>query len=326
MSSSSHLHVPRGKMMLFTGSSHRELGEEIASHLQRKLGKVELSTFANGEIYVRFLESVRGTDVFVIQTIATPVNRNLMELLIMVDALRRASAERITAVIPHFGYARQDKKVAAREPITAKLVANLLTTAGVDRVITMDLHAGQIQGFFDSPVDHLTAIPLLASYFKRKRLKDLVVCSPDVGRVKMVKQLADLLGAPLAIIHKTRPAHNVAEVTAVVGDVRGKNAILMDDMIDTAGTITQAAKALKEERAKDIFACATHPLLSPPAVERLKNSPLKEVVVTNTLPLTEEKQFDRLKVISVAGLLAKAIANVHQDASVSQLFKGIEHA
>lgn len=321
-----HLHVPRGKMMLFVGSSHKRLGEEIAAKLGVKLGQVELSTFANGEIYVRFLESVRGTDVFVLQTISAPVNRNLMELLIMVDALKRASAERITAVIPHFGYARQDKKVAAREPITAKLVANLLMTAGVDRVVTMDLHAGQIQGFFDVPVDHLTAIPLLATYFKEKKIKNLVVCSPDVGRVKTVKQLADLLGAPLAIIHKTRPARNVAEVTAVVGEVKGKNAILMDDMIDTAGTMTQAVEALKKEGAEDIFVCATHALLSPPAVDRIKKSPIKEVVVTNTLPLTEEKRFDNLSVISVADLLAKAIANIHEDSSVSILFKGIEFA
>lgn len=320
------IHVPRGKIMLFGGSAHLELAREISDFIKVPLGQVELSSFANGELYVRFLESVRGTDIFIVQTITAPVNRNLMELLIMVDALRRASAERISAVIPHFAYARQDKKVAAREPITAKLVANLLVTAGVNRVITMDLHAGQIQGFFDVPVDHLTAIPLMADYFRKKSIKDLTVCSPDVGRVKAVKQLADLLHAPLAIIHKSRPGHNVAEVANVVGEVKGKNVILADDMIDTGGTIARAAEALKAYGAKRVYACATHHLFSDSAVQKLSSAPLEEIIVTNTLPLTGKKQFDKVKVISVAKLLGQAIVNVHADESVSQLFKGIEHA
>ncbi len=323
MEKEAEVHIPRRLMKVFSGSAHPKLGQEIAKKLNYPLGKVELGVFANGEIYVRFLESVRGADVFVIQTIYQPVNRSLMELLIMVDALRRASAERITAVIPHFGYARQDKKTAAREPITAKLVANLLVTAGVNRVITMDLHAGQIQGFFDLPVDHLTALPILADYFREKDLSDLIAVAPDVGRVKTVKKFGDVLGAPLVILHKTRPAHNLAEVTHVVGEVEGKTAVIVDDMIDTAGTVVSGAQALMEKGAKEVYVCATHGLFSRQAQDLIDSSPIKEVVVTDTVPF--KVRSSKIKTLSVAHLLAQAIFNVHEDSSVSELFKGLEY-
>ncbi len=323
MKKEDQIHIPRRTIKVFSGSAHPELGKEIVSHLGCEMGKVELGVFANGEIYVRFLESVRGADVFVIQTIFQPVNRSLMELLIMVDALRRASAERITAVIPHFGYARQDKKTAAREPITAKLVANLLVTAGVDRVITMDLHAGQIQGFFDLPVDHLTSLPILADYFRDKKLIDLVAVAPDVGRVKTVKKFGDILEAPLVILHKTRPAHNLAEITHVVGEVEGKTAVIVDDMIDTAGTVVSGAQALIEKGVKEVYICATHGLFSRRAQELIEEAPIKEVVVTNTVPVKVKSS--KIKVLSVARLLAQAISNVHEDSSVSELFKGLEY-
>lgn len=323
MKKETEFHIPRLTIKVFSGSAHPELGQEIVSQLNCEMGKVELGTFANGEIYVRFLESVRGADVFVIQTIYQPVNRSLMELLIMVDALRRASAERITAVIPHFGYARQDKKTAAREPITAKLVANLLVTAGVDRVITMDLHAGQIQGFFDLPVDHLTALPILADYFREKKLDNLIAVAPDVGRVKTVKKFGDILGAPLVILHKTRPAHNLAEITHVVGEVEGRTAVIVDDMIDTAGTVVSGARALIEKGVKEVYICATHGLFSRQAQELIEEAPIKEVVVTNTVPVKIKSS--KIKVLSVARLLAQAISNVHEDSSVSELFKGLEY-
>ena len=309
------------KLMLFSGTSNPQLGKEIADCLGISLGQVKISQFSNGEIYVRFLESVRGADIFLVQTMCQPVNDHLMELLIMIDALKRASAERISAVIPHYGYARQDKKTEGREPITAKLVADLLTTAGADRVLSMDLHAGQIQGFFDMPVDHLTALPVLTDYFSEKGIQDLVVVSPDVGRVKVAKKYADKLGAGLAILHKTRPAHNVAEIGHVVGDVSGCSALLVDDMIDTAGTITAGAETVVAGGAKRVFACATHGILSGLAIDRINASPIEELVLTNTIPTPGTDVMPKLKVLSIAQIFAQTILNVYEDESVSAIFE-----
>lgn len=310
------------RLMVFCGQSYPELGEEIAENLGIALGKVKLSHFSNGEIYVRYGESVRGTDAFIVQTLCQPINDNLIELLIMVDALKRASAARISAVIPHYGYARQDKKTAAREPITAKLVADLLMTAGINRVLTMDLHAGQIQGFFNAPVDHLTALPILAFYFAERKFDKLVVVSPDVGRVKVAKKFADKLQGGLAILHKSRPAHNIVEVSQVIGDIEGKTCVMIDDMVDTAGTLVTGAETLISQGAKEVYACATHPILSGPAIERLDKSPIKELVVTNTLPVPAEKRIGKIRMLSIAQLFAQAIRNVHEDQSVSDLFEG----
>lgn len=307
--------------MLFAGTSTPELGAEIAEYLGIRLGQVKISKFSNGEIYVKFLESVRGADIFLVQTMCAPVNTHLMELLIMIDALKRASAERISAVIPHYGYSRQDKKTSGREPITAKLVADLLTTAGADRVLSMDLHAGQIQGFFNMPVDHLTAMPVLTDYFQAQNIEDLVVVSPDVGRVKVAKKYADKLGAELAILHKTRPNHNVAEIGHVVGEVEGRTALLVDDMIDTAGTITEGAKTVIAAGAKRVIAGATHGVLSGPAVERLRGSAIEELVLTNTLPVPGPDQLPMLKVLSIAQIFAQTILNVYEDESVSAIFE-----
>ncbi len=306
--------------MVFAGSHNRELSEGIARHLGLDLGSIRLSRFANGENYVRYLESVRGADVFLVQTMCEPVNDALMEHLIMIDAAKRASARNITSVIPHYGYARQDKKSAAREPITAKLVADLLTTAGTQRVITMDLHQGQIQGFFDQSVNHLTALPILTDYFESLHLKDVVVVSPDVGRVKVAKKSADLLGASLAIMHKGRPDHNVAEITNVVGEVEGRTCIIIDDMIDTAGSVTEGARSLVDAGARDIYVAATHGIFSPPAYDRVLAAPIREVVVTNTLPIPVESRNGKIRVLSVAPLFAHAIQNVFNDESVSELF------
>ena len=308
------------RMMVFSGTSNPELAEGIAEHLGIELGNVKIRTFANGEIYVRYLESVRGADVFCVQSICCPVNHMLMEMLIMIDAAKRASARSITAVISHYGYARQDKKSAAREPITAKLVADLLTTAGADKVIAMDLHQGQIQGFFDQPVNHLTALPILADYFENLKLTNCVIVSPDVGRVKVAKKFADMLGGDLAIMHKGRPQHNVAEITHVIGEVAGKTCIVIDDMIDTAGSITEGAKSLKNAGAGDIYVAATHGIFSPPAFERIESSPIKEVVVTNTVPVAEERRHGSIRVLSVAPLFAHAVENVFNNESVSELF------
>jgi len=308
--------------MIFTGRANPELGREITNYVGVELGKVDISTFSNGEIYAKYRESVRGSDSFIIQSFCEPVNDNLMELLVMVDALKRASAARISAVIPYYAYARQDKKSTSREPISAKLIADLLTVAGVDRVLTMDLHAGQIQGFFNVPVDHLTALPILARYFKNLGLDDLIVVSPDVGRVKVAKRCADRLGVSIAVLHKSRPLHNVVEITQLVGEVKGKRALIIDDMIDTAGTIVHGAEALLENGAKEVYVCATHPILSGPAVERLKNSPIKEVVATNTIPVLPDKRFEKLKVLSIASLFGQVILNVHEDKSVSEIFQG----
>ena len=314
------IHTPAKRMMVFAGTHNRELSEDIARHLGVELGNIKISKFANGEIYVRYLESVRGADIFLVQSICQPVNSAIMELLIMIDAAKRASARCITAVIPHYGYARQDKKSAAREPITAKLVADLLTTAGAERVITMDLHQGQIQGFFNQPVNHLTALPILADYFEGLKLENMVIVSPDVGRVKAAKKMADMLGASLAILHKGRPEHNVAEITHVIGEVEGKNCILADDMIDTAGSVTEGARALLQKGAAKVWVAATHGIFSPPAFERMDGAPLEEVVITNTLPVPEERQHGKIRVLSVAPLFARAIQNVYNDESVSELF------
>jgi ribose-phosphate pyrophosphokinase len=308
------------RMTVFTGSANPELAEGIAKHLGIELGNVKIERFANGEIYVRYLESVRGADVFLVQSVANPVNASLMELLIMADAARRASARTITAVITHYGYARQDKKSAAREPITAKLVADLITVSGVDRVITMDLHQGQIQGFFNLPVNHLTALPILADYFESLKLEDVTVVSPDVGRVKVCKKLADMLGAELAIMHKGRPQHNVAEITHVIGEVAGRTCIVADDMIDTAGSVSEGAKALMTAGAKAVYVAATHGIFSPPAFDRIEAAPIKELIITNTLPVPEERRHGKIHVLSVAPLFAHAIQNVYDDESVSELF------
>ncbi len=308
------------RMMVFAGTHNRDLSEDISRHLGVELGNIKISAFSNGEIYVRYLESVRGADIFLVQTMCRPVNAALMELLIMIDAAKRASARSITAVIPHYGYARQDKKSAAREPITAKLVADLLTTAGADRVIAMDLHQGQIQGFFNQPVNHLTALPILADYFQGLNLSECVVVSPDVGRVKVCKKLADMLGANLAIMHKGRPEHNIAEITHVIGDVEGKNCIIADDMIDTAGSVSEGARALVNKGAQGVWVAATHGIFSSPAFDRVDAAPIEEVVVTNTLPIPLEQQHGKIRVLSVAPLFARAIQNVYNDDSVSELF------
>lgn len=321
--------IPREKIIIFGGRSHPELTARITEKLGLEPGKIKLSTFANGEIYCRLMESVRGADIFVVQTIYHPVNDNLMELLIIADALKRASAERITAVIPHFGYARQDKKTESREPITAKLVADLLAVSGINRIITMDLHAGQIQGFFNFPVDHLTALPVILDYFKDRHgeeLKDWVVCSPDVGRVKTAKKAADLLGSGLAVLHKSRPGHNVAEISEVVGNVRGRNVLIIDDMIDTAGTMVSGVEALKKSGAKKVYVAATHGLFSGPAAERIENAEIEEVVVTDTVPFEKSVKISKVRVVSVSDLFARTIRNVHEDASVSDLFTGLDHA
>ena len=308
------------RMIVFSGTSNPDLAEGVARHLGIELGNVKIRKFANGEIYVRYLESVRGADVFIVQSLCAPVNDTLMELLIMVDAAKRASSRTITAVVSHYGYARQDKKSAAREPITAKLVADLMTVAGVSRVITMDLHQGQIQGFFNQPVNHLTALPILADYFGSLNVDNLCVVSPDVGRAKACKKLADMLGASLAIMHKGRPEHNVAEITHVIGDVDGKNCIIADDMIDTAGSVVAGAKALKNAGAATVYVTATHGILSPPAFDRLEAAPVAEVIVTNTIPVPDQYLHGKIHVLSVAPLFAHAVQNVFNDESVSELF------
>lgn len=308
------------KLKLFALNSNMKLAEEIAEVMGIGLGKCSVSRFSDGEIQINIEESIRGDDVFVVQSTSVPVNEHLMELLIMIDALKRASAKTINIVMPYYGYARQDRKARSREPITAKLVANLLETAGASRIITLDLHAPQIQGFFDIPIDHLMGVPILAEYFENKNLDDVVVVSPDHGGVTRTRKLADRLKAPIAIIDKRRPKPNVAEVMNIVGQVAGKTAILIDDIIDTAGTITLAANALVENGAKEVYACCTHPVLSGPAIERIQNSKIKELVVTNTIALPEEKKIDKIVVLSVAPLIAEAITRVYEMKSVSVLF------
>jgi len=307
-------------LKIFTGNANPELAEEIAEYLGVSLGASQVSHFSDGEVQVRIDESVRGADVFIIQPTSAPVNENLMELLIMIDAIRRASARRITAVLPYYGYARQDRKTRARDPITAKLVANILTASGARRVVTMDLHAGQIQGFFDIPVDHLPGVPILAEYFLQCGLENVVVVSPDLGGVTRARDLAERIGAPIAIIDKRRPEPNMVEVTNIIGAIHDKTVIMIDDIIDTAGTITKGAVALKQWGVKEIYVCCTHAVLSGPALKRLAEAPIKEVVITNTIPVPKEKLIDKIKILSVAPLLGEAIIRIHEDLSVSKLF------
>jgi ribose-phosphate pyrophosphokinase len=316
--------LTKKKLVLVSGRANPALAQEVAGHLNVDLGDVILSTFANGEIYARYGESIRGADVFIIQSHCEPINEHLMEQLIMIDAAKRASAKRITAVCPFYGYSRQDKKTEGREPITARLVADMLTVAGADRVVTVDLHQGQIQGFFDMPVDHLTALPVLTSYLQSQISSDVVVVSPDAGGVKRAQKFANHLSADLAIIHKRRPrgVHNVVEALHVVGEVAGRTCVIVDDMIDTAGTIASASELLVDNGAREVYVAATHALLSDTAVDRLKSASICEVVVTNTLPIPPEKQFDTLKVLSIAPLIAEALDAVFEDASVSSLFDG----
>lgn len=310
------------RMMLFSGSSYPGLTDKIAEELRINAGKVTRTKFKNGEVYVKFDESVRGADVFVVQTCCEPVSDNVIELLIMIDALKRASAGMINAVIPHYGYARQDKKAEGREPITAKLFANLLSVAGMDRAILVDLHTATIQGFFDVPVDHVTAIPIIAKYFKEKKIKNGVVVSPDVGGVKRASIFAKRLHFPLAILDKRRPAPNMAEIEHVVGDVEGKEVIIFDDMIDTGDTILKAVDMLVRHKAKKVYVGATHPIFSGNAIEELENSKVDEIVVVDTIPLNKECKSDKIKILSIASLLAKTIKKVYYCKSVSELFKG----
>ncbi len=308
------------RLRIFTGNSNVELVEKIANHLGTSLGKAVVRTFSDGEINVEIHESVRGMDVFVIQSICCPVNDTLMELLILIDALKRASAERITAVLPYYGYARQDRKVLPRAPISAKLVADLITTAGASRVLTVDLHAGQIQGFFNIPVDHLFAAPVLLEYLRKLR-NELVVISPDAGGVERARAFAKRLNASLAIIDKRREAPNVSQVMNIIGDVEGLTAVLLDDIVDTGGTLVRAANALMEKGAKEVFACCTHPVLSGQAVDIVGKSPIKEMVVTDSIPLKESaRKNPTFKVLSISGILAESIQRIYTDESVSSLF------
>ena len=316
--------IPKKRLQLFAGRSNLRLAEAIARHLDVGLGEDNLAEFANGEVHCRFGESIRGSDVFIIQTHSRPVNESIMEQLIMIDAARRASAKRITAVCPFYGYSRQDRKASGREPITAKLLANMLTTAGVDRVVSVDLHSGQIQGFFDVPVDHLTAMPVLTDYVNHSLGSDVVIVSPDAGRVKVAERFSQHLHADLAIVHKRRPRGSANQVVAldVVGDVEGRVCVLIDDMIDTAGTMCAAAEQLVEHGAVEVHAMATHGVLSDPAIDRLKNSLITKVVITDTLPLDDDRRIDKIEVLSVASIIADALDAVFEDTSVSEIFGG----
>lgn len=305
---------------VFAGNSHLELAEEIVSIMGKALGRATVNKFSDGEISVNLWETVRGTDCYIVQSTCDPVNDNLMEILIMIDAMKRASAGRINAVIPYYGYARQDRKAKARDPITAKLVADLLVAAGADRVLTMDLHAAQIQGYFNIPVDHLVGMPILSKYFVEKGLQDVVIVSPDHGSVTRARNMAQPLNAPIAIVDKRRPEPNKSEIMNIIGDIKGKNCILIDDMIDTAGTITNAANALKDLGAVSVRACATHAVLSGPAIERIEKSAIEELVLLNTIPIPEEKKIDKMKILSVAPLFAEAMTRVFTNDSISKLF------
>lgn len=316
------MNTVNGEVLVFTGNSNLSLVDKICENMGIEKGAGTVSTFSDGEISIDIGVSVRGKDVFVIQSTSSPVNDNLMELLILIDGLKRASAGRINAVIPYYGYARQDRKTKAREPITSKLVANLITKAGADRVVAMDLHAGQIQGYFDIPVDHLTAVPYLARYFKDiVNEDDFVVVSPDLGGVTRTRKFANELNLPIAIIEKRRPKANVSEVMNIIGDVEGKSVILVDDIADTAGTITKAADALKSRGAKKVYGAATHGVLSGPAIERLENSSLEKFVITDTIELPEEKKIDKIDIVSVAPIFASAIKRINTSRSVSEMFE-----
>ena len=312
---------PTHDIKLFAGRSNTKLAQEIADYLGTSIGPMVVKNFADGEIYVQVKESVRGDDVFIIQPLCNPVNENLMELLIIIDAFKRASAKTITAVIPYYGYARQDRKAKARDPITAKLVADILQAAGADRVITMDLHAAQIQGYFNIPVDHLVGMPIIAKYFLEKGLDDLCVVSPDHGSVTRARNLAQVLNCPIAIVDKRRPEPNKSEIMNIIGNIEGKNCIILDDMIDTAGTICNAANAIKDMGAKAVYAGATHAVLSGPAIERLDASAIEELVLLNTIQMPEEKVIDKMTFLSVAPLFANAMSLIHKNDSISTLFE-----
>lgn len=310
------------RLRLFSGSANVPLAQEVARYLGMDLGPMVRKRFADGELYIQVQESIRGCDVYLMQPTCHPVNDHLMELLIMIDACRQASARQITAVIPYYGYARADRKTAGRESITAKLVANLITQAGASRILAMDLHSAQIQGYFDIPFDHVYGSPVILDYLNSKQLEDIVVVSPDVGGVARARAFAKKLNdAPLAIIDKRRQAHNVAEVMNVIGDVVGKTAVLVDDMIDTGGTISEGAKLLREEGARQVYACATHAIFSPPAIDRLSSGLFEEVIITNTVPVAEDNRFEQLTVLSVANLLGETIWRIHEDSSVSSMFR-----
>ena len=309
------------KIKLIAGSSHPELAKKIAKELRIPLTPVVTKKFLNSEIYVRIGATVRGDDVFVIQTFGDNVNDSLVELLIMIDALKRSSVARINVLCPNLAYSRQDRKAQSHEPISAKLVANLITTAGADRLITVDLHASQIQGFYDIPVDHLMGYPLIAKYVQKKHYKDLVIVAPDVGAAKRTHKMADLFGAPMAIVDKTRPAHNVSEVSHLVGDVKGKTAVIIDDIVDGGGSLCGAIETLKKFGAKKIIAGATHALLNGEAVEKIKNSPVDDVVFLDSVPIPKEKQFEKMHIVSLAPLLAKIVRRIHEERSLGELFK-----
>ncbi|ADL53477.1 ribose-phosphate diphosphokinase [Clostridium cellulovorans] len=316
--------ISHGKnIKIFTANAHPMLAEDIADILELKVGESKVGKFSNGETSVDINETVRGAHIFVVQPIFDEVNDRLMELLIMIDAFKRASAGVVTAVIPHYAYARQDRKSKARQPITAKLIADILTAAGADRVLTMDLHAAQIQGFFNIPVDNLAGVPILAEYFQNLDIdtEDLIAVSPDIGGVKRTRNFADILQIPIAIVDKRRPRPNVSEVMNLIGDVEGKVAVLIDDMIDTAGSITNAAEALLKRGAREVYACCTHPLLSGPAIERIEKSPIKQLVVLDTIPLSEEKKIEKIKVLPVAPVFAEAIRRIYEDLPVSKIFE-----
>ncbi|QGU00541.1 Ribose-phosphate pyrophosphokinase [Candidatus Syntrophocurvum alkaliphilum] len=313
----------RWRMKLFTGNANIELANEIAAYLGLPVGEAKVNRFSDGEISVAIDESVRGVDVFVVQPTCPPVNEHLMELLIMIDAFRRASAARINAVIPYYGYGRQDRKTKARDPITAKLVSNLIVEAGAQRVVAVDLHATQIQGFYDIPVDHLPGVPTIGEYFKSKDVtgEKAVVLSPDVGGVTRARDLGAKIGAPLAIVDKRRPLPNVSEVMNVIGDVKDKSVIITDDIIDTAGTICTAAEVMMDNGAKEVYGCCTHAVFSGPAIDRLAKAPFKEIVITNTIPLEQQKMLPNIKMLSIAPLVGEAILRIHEDLSVSKLFE-----
>lgn len=313
--------IDKEQICILKGNANPKLAEDIAKHIGINLCAAHVGRFNNGEIQVMIDESIRGRDIFIIQPTSYPVNDNLMELLILVDACRRASAHSITAVVPYYAYARQDRKTRGREPISAKLVANLMETAGVSRVVTVDLHAGQIQGFFDIPVDHLAAAPLLGEYFRKQKFPDVVVVSPDLGGVTRARVLADQIHAPIAIIEKRRPRPGCAEVMNIIGDIKDKTAIMIDDIVDTGGSLCEGAKALDKLGAREVYACCSHAILSEPAVERIEKSVIKKLIITDTIPLTEDKKNDKIVVLSLADALGDVIMRIQDNRSVSQLFK-----